>query len=71
MRQRSAKNIIAMGYAGWNPQQLEYEIMANRWLVMPSNPEIMFSTPDEFKWERALDETGVDLVRFVNTIGHA
>lgn len=65
------KNIIAMGYAGWNPQQLEYEIMANRWLVMPSNPEIMFNTPDEFKWERALDETGVDLARFVNTIGHA
>lgn len=65
------KNIIAMGYAGWNPQQLEYEIVDNRWLVVPSNPEIMFNTPDEFKWERAIDEAGIDFSRFINATGHA
>lgn len=60
-----------MGYAGWNPQQLEYEIVDNRWLVVPSNPEIMFNTPDEFKWERAIDEAGIDFSRFINATGHA
>lgn len=65
------KNIIAMGYSGWNPQQLEAEIVDNRWLVVPSDPEIMFNTPDEFKWERALDEAGVDFSRLINVTGHA
>lgn len=65
------QNLIALGYSGWKAHQLEEEMMQNQWLVSNSNPDLMFNTPDELKWERALDETGIDLTRLVQNTGFA
>ena len=65
------ENLVALGYCSWKPGQLEREILNNDWLVAEASNEILFHTEDEFKWERALDETKVDLERFVLTTGHA
>ena len=65
------QNLIALGYAGWEPKQLEYELMDNRWLVVPSDKDLIFNTPDEFKWEKAIEESNIDLSRMIMRTGHA
>lgn len=64
-------NLIALGYSGWEPYQLEKEIKYNRWLITNATADLLFNTPDELKWERALDETGVDFSRYINVTGLA
>lgn len=64
-------NLIALGYSGWEPMQLETELLTNRWLVVSSSPELLFNTPDELKWERAMDESGIDMQRFIPITGRA
>lgn len=64
-------NLIALGYSGWEPQQLERELMENRWLVTPANTDLLFNTPDDVKWEKALAETGIDFTRFIARTGYA
>ncbi|MGH1412675.1 MAG: YqgE/AlgH family protein [Pelagimonas sp.] len=53
------KWIMALGYAGWGPGQLEGEIAANGWLVCESEPSIVFDRPDGEKWSAALETLGV------------
>lgn len=65
------QNLIALGYSGWRARQLEEEMVQNRWLISQAPADLMFNTPDELKWERAMDETGVDLTRFVPYTGFA
>ncbi len=65
------KNLIALGYSCWDPFQLEHELIENYWLVTPATPEVLFETPDELKWQRAMDESGIDMTRFINTTGYA
>lgn len=52
--------LIALGYAGWGPGQLEQEIVANGWLVAEVGPEIIFDLPDSKKWSAALGVLGID-----------
>ena len=52
--------ILALGYAGWAPGQLENEIQANGWLTAPADPEILFDTDFDAKWHRALGSMGID-----------
>jgi putative transcriptional regulator len=40
------------GYAGWGPDQLEGELAAGAWVVMPANGELVFDTPIEELWDR-------------------
>lgn len=65
------ENLIALGYANWAPTQLEQEIIANKWLVAPANPELIFRTRDEEKWQTALNNIGVDIARFSAVCGRA
>lgn len=51
--------LLALGYAGWGPGQLEAEIARNGWLTCPARPEIVFATPDERKWAAALQSMGI------------
>lgn len=51
--------LLALGYAGWGPGQLEGEIQANGWLTCDASPEIVFSNTDSKKWEAALASMGV------------
>ena len=64
-------NLIALGYSGWDPYQLEKEIKYNKWFVTDASKELLFNTPDDLKWERALDETGIDFSRYINITGFA
>lgn len=55
-----AHALVALGYAGWGPGQLEAEIAANGWLIVEAGPDIIFDAPDSAKWSAALNELGVD-----------
>ncbi len=55
-----ADTIIALGYSGWGPGQLESEIAQNAWLTAAADPALVFATPDADKWSRALVGIGVD-----------
>ena len=63
--------LLALGYAGWAPGQLESEIHANGWLHAPADPELLFDPDVERKYIQALTRIGVDAGRLVNASGHA
>ena len=63
--------IIALGYAGWRPNQLEEEILNNRWLITDISPEIIFNRSNDDKWSLALSSLGIDLSNFTNHYGHS
>jgi putative transcriptional regulator len=63
--------ILALGYAGWSPGQLESEIHANGWLNCPADPDLIFDTNLEAKYTRALAKIGIDPSHLVSDAGHA
>lgn len=63
--------LLALGYAGWGPGQIEAEILQNGWLSCEASPEILFSTDNTTKWERALKTLGVDALTLSATAGRA
>jgi putative transcriptional regulator len=65
------KALLALGYAGWAPGQLENEIQANGWLNCPADPELIFDPQVDMKYHRAFNRLGIDPIRLVNDSGHA
>lgn len=65
------ENIITLGYSSWAPKQLEQEIIDNQWLVMPASPELVFQTKDEDKWDKAVQDIGIDVNRISTQVGRA
>lgn len=65
------KSLLALGYAGWGPGQLDMEIRANGWLQVPSDAEIIFDDQLETKWERAFRRLGIDPRMLSDDMGHA
>lgn len=65
------QSIIALGYAGWGPGQLEQEMVANAWLNCPAEEQIIFNTPSDQRWQAAANLLGVDLQLLSNDPGHA
>ena len=63
--------LVALGYAGWGPGQLEQEIAENSWLNCPMDNAILFEKPTEKRWKAAASLMGVDLNLLSNDIGHA
>lgn len=63
--------VLALGYAGWAPGQLEREIAQNAWLSGPATSEIVFRTPLEARWSAAAGLLGVDLTKLSAETGHA
>jgi putative transcriptional regulator len=63
--------ILALGYAGWAPGQLENEIQENGWLHCPADSDLIFGRNVEGKYERALQKLGIDLAMLSNEAGHA
>jgi putative transcriptional regulator len=51
---------LLLGYAGWGPGQLDAELAASAWLTAPADPGLVFDTPPEEMWERAIRGLGVD-----------
>jgi putative transcriptional regulator len=63
--------LVALGYAGWGPGQLEREIGENAWLSVSSTHEILFHTPFEQRWEAAARLIGIDFGQLSSEAGHA
>ena len=53
------QDLVALGYAGWGPGQLEAEIQANGWLLVAADTSLVFDAEDDSKWQRALAKLGV------------
>lgn len=66
-----AAALLALGYAGWGPGQLESEILANGWLTSDAEPELVFSSVDGEKWSGALKAIGVEPVMLSSIAGRA
>jgi putative transcriptional regulator len=63
--------ILALGYAGWAPGQLENEIQHNGWLHCDADPDLIFGNDVDEKYQRALRKIGIDLGMLSNEAGHA
>jgi putative transcriptional regulator len=63
--------ILALGYAGWRPGQLETEIQANGWLHCPADLDLLFDRDLDQKYERAMSKIGIDPSHLVSDAGHA
>jgi putative transcriptional regulator len=66
-----ASAILALGYAGWAPGQLETEIQANGWLHCKADTELIFGSDIDAKYERAMKKIGIDLAMLSTEAGHA
>jgi putative transcriptional regulator len=65
------KCLVALGYAGWSPGQLEDEILANSWINVPASAALVFDTPFSERWAEAAEILGIDLSRMGPDAGHA
>ena len=65
------KSLLALGYAGWAPGQLDAEIQANGWLSVPADPDLVFDADLDTKWQRALGKLGIDPLALSTDAGHA
>ena len=63
--------IITLGYSGWQPGQLEKEIINNDWLIAPYSADIILRTPSEDRWKLAAKTLGIDINHLSNQDGHA
>jgi len=63
--------ILALGYAGWAPGQLENEIQGNGWLHCDADQDLIFGGDVEEKYARALRKIGIDVGMLSNEAGHA
>ena len=66
-----ASALLALGYAGWAPGQLELEIQENGWLHCSADPELIFGPDTEAKYDKALKKIGIDLGMLSSEAGHA
>jgi putative transcriptional regulator len=63
--------MLALGYAGWGPGQLEDEFSENAWLHAPFDEALVFDGDIDTKWQRALHSIGVNLSTLSGTAGRA
>lgn len=64
-------SMLALGYAGWGPGQLEREIAKNGWLTCDPRNDIIFGRANEHKWTGALKTLGIDPLLLSETSGRA
>ena len=53
-------SLLALGYAGWGPGQLENELLSDSWLMCDPDPHLIFSLKSEAKWNSGLKKLGVN-----------
>jgi putative transcriptional regulator len=63
--------VLALGYAGWAPGQLENEIQENGWLHCPADPELIFGSDIDGKYGKALRKIGIEPGKLSSEAGHA
>jgi putative transcriptional regulator len=65
------KILVTLGYSGWEAGQLENEIGRNGWLTVNADPAVIFDTPVEQRYDRALSLLGFDPHMLSQEAGHA
>jgi putative transcriptional regulator len=65
------EGLLALGYAGWGPGQLDAEIQQNAWLSVPADETIVFDAHHDTKWRRALGKLHIDPLLLSGAAGHA
>ena len=63
--------LVTLGYSGWAAGQLEDELGRNGWLTVDASPEIIFDTPVEQRYGRAVSLLGFDPAMLSQQAGHA
>ncbi|MGE0661254.1 MAG: YqgE/AlgH family protein [Reyranellaceae bacterium] len=66
-----AQSLLALGYSGWGPGQLDREIQDNGWLVVPADTALLFDADIDSKWQRAYAKLGVEPGALSQTSGRA
>ncbi len=69
--QGPAEANVILGYSGWGAGQLEKEVQDNLWLTSPVDEQILFKTPFEDRWQKAVASLGIDVNSLSGDIGHA
>jgi putative transcriptional regulator len=65
------KLLVTLGYSGWRAGQLEDEIGRNGWITVDAQPGIIFDTPVEQRYSKALSLLGIDAGSLMQEAGHA
>ncbi len=65
------QSLLALGYAGWGPGQLDTEIKSNGWLHVAADSDLVFGPDQDAKWQRAMDKIGIDPRMLSSDVGHA
>ncbi len=65
------RSLLALGYAGWAPGQLDSEIQSNGWLTVPADEELVFGDDQCCKWELAIRRLGIDPGKLSGVAGRA
>lgn len=63
--------LLALGYAGWGPGQLDSEMQANGWLHAPADEKLVFDRDIDTKWERSIMKLGISPLMLSGEAGHA
>ena len=63
--------LVTLGYASWGEGQLESEIGENSWLTVPADPAVIFDTPIEQRYDKALSLLGLQAWMLSSEAGHA
>lgn len=66
-----ASSLVALGYSGWGPGQLEDEIAANGWLIGEPSQPLLFQEENNAIWPEAMKSLGIDPLTLSATAGHA
>ena len=62
--------LLALGYAGWGPGQLDTEILNNGWLNVEADEDLVFNENLEIKWAQAMSKMGIDPHKLSDNVGH-
>jgi len=66
-----SRNLMALGYAGWDSRQLDDEIKRNAWLNVPADADLLFSDDYDSKWNKAIAKLGISAHMLSSEAGHA
>jgi putative transcriptional regulator len=64
------RGLLALGYVGWGPGQLDAEFQKNTWLSAPADEALVFDADHETKWRRALAKLRIDPLLLSDNAGH-
>ncbi|MGK7869540.1 YqgE/AlgH family protein [Falsiroseomonas sp. E2-1-a20] len=65
------EGLLALGYAGWGPGQLDNELQQNAWLSVPADEDLLFAEQPGDLWRAAMAKLGIDPSALSGSAGHA